>query len=108
MIVKCDDSPYSIYFILGVLNSKVTSTWFDYYFDKFQRNLFPQFKIAELGEFPMPNIDMRTEEGRSMHEKLHSLVIHRLKATDEKEIQSIEDSIDEAVLKAFDSPSVPK
>jgi tRNA1(Val) A37 N6-methylase TrmN6 len=44
--------------ILGILNSRVTSYWFGYTFDKFQRDTFPQFKLAELEQFPMPrNID---------------------------------------------------
>jgi N-6 DNA Methylase/TaqI-like C-terminal specificity domain len=40
--------------ILGILNSRVTSYWFGYTFDKFQRGTFPQFKLAELGQFPIP------------------------------------------------------
>jgi hypothetical protein len=40
--------------ILGVLNSRVTSYWFAYTFDKFQRDTFPQFKLAELEQFPIP------------------------------------------------------
>jgi len=40
--------------ILGVLNSRATSYWFAYTFDKFQRDTFPQFKLAELEQFPIP------------------------------------------------------
>jgi hypothetical protein len=40
--------------ILGILNSRVTSYWFGYTFDKFQRDTFPQFKLAELEQFPIP------------------------------------------------------
>ena len=108
MIVKCDDSPYSIQFILGVLNSKFISTWFDYYFDKFQRNVFPQFKIAELREFPIPNLDMNTEEGKTIHDGLELLVKRRLETVNEDEVQSIEASIEEIVLAAFGSPHLPE
>ena len=49
--------------ILGVLNSRVTSYWFAYTFDKFQRDTFPQFKLAELEQFPIPaNIEDYEEE----------------------------------------------
>jgi len=40
--------------ILGILNSRATSYWFAYTFDKFQRDTFPQFKLAELEQFPIP------------------------------------------------------
>ena len=42
-------------YLLGVLNSRLISLWFFMRYDKFQRRLFPQFKINELGEFPIPN-----------------------------------------------------
>ena len=49
--------------ILGVLNSRVTSYWFAHTFDKFQRDTFPQFKLAELEQFPIPaNIEDHEEE----------------------------------------------
>lgn len=40
-------------FVLGVLNSKLTTYWFVNTFDKFQRKTFPQFKINELATFPV-------------------------------------------------------
>ena len=43
------------FYLLGVLNSSVISLWFFMKFDKFQRRLFPQFKVNELGDFPVPN-----------------------------------------------------
>jgi len=42
------------YFILGILNSKLTTFWFINTFDKLQRGLFPQFKVNELERFPLP------------------------------------------------------
>jgi hypothetical protein len=49
--------------ILGVLNSRLTSYWFAYTFDKLQRDTFPQFKLAELEQFPIPkNIKDYEEE----------------------------------------------
>jgi type I restriction-modification system DNA methylase subunit len=41
-------------FLLGVMNSKATSFWFLNTFDKLQRGVFPQFKIGELKQFPIP------------------------------------------------------
>ncbi|MDR2757179.1 MAG: N-6 DNA methylase [Planctomycetaceae bacterium] len=42
-------------YLLGVLNSRVISYWFAYKFGKLQRGIFPQFKINELAQFPIPN-----------------------------------------------------
>lgn len=43
-----------IRFLLGVINSKATTFWFLNTFDKLQRGVFPQFKISELKQFPLP------------------------------------------------------
>lgn len=40
--------------LLGWLNSKPVSFWFAKTFDKLQRGLFPQFKVGELKQFPVP------------------------------------------------------
>ena len=49
-------------FLLGVLNSRVVSFWFQHKFGKMQRGLFPQFKVNELGIFPVPNADEEQQE----------------------------------------------
>ena len=41
-------------YLLEVINSKIISIWLILKFDKFQRRIFSQFKINELGEFPIP------------------------------------------------------
>ena len=40
--------------ILGILNSRLTSFWFVHKFGKMQRSTFPQFKVNELANFPLP------------------------------------------------------
>lgn len=50
------------FYLLGVLNSRLISLWFFMKFDKFQRRLFPQFKVNELGEFPIPNASSEQQE----------------------------------------------
>ncbi|KXS50187.1 MAG: Eco57I restriction endonuclease [Halanaerobium sp. T82-1] len=40
-------------FVLGMLNSRLVSFWFEYTFDKFQRDIYPQFKVNELERFPI-------------------------------------------------------
>lgn len=40
-------------YLLAIINSKLISYWFQNKFDKLQRWLFPQFKVKELGIFPI-------------------------------------------------------
>ena len=49
-------------YLLGVLNSRSISFWFEHKFGKLQRGLFPQFKINELAIFPIPKADKTQEE----------------------------------------------
>jgi hypothetical protein len=56
MIVKVTDPNINIKYLLGLLNSKLISYWFAQYFGKLSRKIFPQFKINELAQFPIPNI----------------------------------------------------
>jgi type I restriction-modification system DNA methylase subunit len=41
-------------YVLGVLNSRLVSWWFVHKFGKMQRETFPQFKVNELADFPLP------------------------------------------------------
>ncbi len=74
---------YSQYFILACLNSKLTSVWFYHAFDKFQRGIFPQFKVNELARFPIPKLDLSNPSQKSQHDKIVSLVDQML-ATQKK------------------------
>ena len=44
---------YDLKYILSIINSKLISHWFVRAFDKFQRKIFPQFKVNELARFPI-------------------------------------------------------
>jgi hypothetical protein len=61
-------------FILGILNSKAISFWFNKEFDKMQRNIFPQFKVNELKTFPVPVLDFARKEDPKKKDGLVSLV----------------------------------
>lgn len=47
------DKNISLKYLLGVINSRLLSNWFIRTFDKFQRKIFPQFKVNELASFPI-------------------------------------------------------
>ncbi len=52
MIIHATDS-HKTKEILGLLNSKIITFWFNATYQKLQRGTFPQFKIGELANFPM-------------------------------------------------------
>ncbi len=78
MIVKAKDG-FSIKYIIGILNSRLLTFWFDYKFDKFQRAIFPQFKVNELSMFPIRPIDVSDPEDISRHDGMVQLVENMLK-----------------------------
>jgi len=49
-------------YLLGVLNSRLISYWFANKFGKLQRGIFPQFKINELAQFPIPSISLEQQQ----------------------------------------------
>ncbi len=53
MIILNPKDGYDLIYILGIINSKLISYWFAKAFDKFQRKIFPQFKVNELEKFPI-------------------------------------------------------
>lgn len=50
-IINFTESPECV---LGILNSRLVSFWFVHKFGKLQRGTFPQFKVNELADFPIP------------------------------------------------------
>jgi adenine-specific DNA-methyltransferase len=73
MIVKSLGA-YSNKYILGVINSRLLSFWFDLTFDKFQRAIFPQFKVNELAQFPIRSINFSDSANNGRHDRMVVLV----------------------------------
>jgi type I restriction-modification system DNA methylase subunit len=61
-------------FILAILNSKIITFWFANTFDKFQRKIFPQFKVKELTQFPIRTIDFDNPDDVKKHDQMVKLV----------------------------------
>ncbi|MCK4593237.1 N-6 DNA methylase, partial [bacterium] len=114
MIVKTT-SEYTFEYILGVINSKLLTFWFDYIFDKFQRAIFPQFKVNELATFPIRTIDFDNAEDVARHDRMVSLVERMLdlherlpgaagsdKAQIEQLIERTDHEIDRLVYELYD------
>ena len=64
----------SFKYLLGILNSRMISFWFAEKFQKFQRKIFPQFKVKELKLFPIRSIDLNNPDDVIKYEKMISLV----------------------------------
>jgi len=79
MVIHSDKQ--TLLFCLAVLNSRLTTWWFVYTFDKFQRKTFPQFKVNELERFPIPRAD----------ESKKNVVIHctEIMLAKNKELQAV-------------------
>ena len=96
-------------FVLGIINSKAVSFWFNKEFDKMQRNIFPQFKVNELKTFPIPKIIMAKDKEALQVNELAALVdkMIELKAKKHPAIEQIDDirridaMIDKFVYKLF-------
>ena len=71
MIIKIKNDIYNIKFILGIINSKLISFWFEHTFAKNSRKIFPQFKVKELSLFPIIKLD---EKNLELQNKIIGLV----------------------------------
>ena len=89
------------YYLLGVINSKIISIWFILKFDKFQRRIFPQFKINELGEFPIP--EASNSQQNSIALLVEQLMDEMKKETPDSElVNKLNLDIDNLVMDLFD------
>ncbi|MDT2086346.1 type IIG restriction enzyme/methyltransferase [Enterococcus faecalis] len=87
-------------YVLGIINSKLLTLWFMMKYDKFQRRIFPQFKVNELGNFPTPTACNEQQEDIS---KLVQLLMDQIKKEkkDETKILMLNNQIDELVMQLF-------
>ena len=82
--------------LLGIINSKPMTLWFLMKFDKFQRRIFPQFKVNELAQFPIPELTVNAEK------ELSTLVSKAMgKRKHGQDISEENGRIDELVMSAF-------
>lgn len=87
-------------YVLGVINSKIITLWFMMKFDKFQRRVFPQFKVNELGEFPIP--DATDKQQDAIAELVQQLMDEMKKnPRDEAMISTLNMQVDEIVMELF-------
>ena len=74
MVIFSPKYEISLLYLLGVVNSALISFWFQKTYDKLQRKVFPQFKVKELGLFPIRTIDPTNPTDIAQHARLVALV----------------------------------
>ena len=73
MIVFAPCKGVSLKYLLGMINSRLVSFWFQKKFDKLQRKIFPQFKVKELADFPIARLDLSKPADKARHDKVAGL-----------------------------------
>jgi hypothetical protein len=74
MVIFDPQKGVSLKYLLGLVNSRLLSTWFQKTYDKLQRKIFPQFKVNELARFPVRPIDLSDAADNAMHGQIVRLV----------------------------------
>lgn len=101
---------YDLKYILGVINSRFLSYWFISTFDKFQRKIFPQFKVNELARFPIYPADKNQQKAViGLVNKIIELNIKLREATEnsdqwrkiKEEIEKTDKEIDKKVYELY-------
>ncbi|MEK7130372.1 MAG: N-6 DNA methylase [Patescibacteria group bacterium] len=97
-------------FTLAVLNSKITTFWFVNTFDKFQRKIFPQFKVKELAIFPIPSASPAEQEKIAKKAQTMLDLNKELQATSantdkhnslKREIEKLDQEVDKQIYKLY-------
>jgi methylase of polypeptide subunit release factors len=100
MIIK-NSSEYSLYYLLGILNSKLMSYWFIHQFGKMQRKIFPQFKVKELRIFPIAKIDKKDPNYTNLVELVKKRVKLGVTNLENIQRQSLDNQIDKIVYEMY-------
>ncbi|MFC2012472.1 Eco57I restriction-modification methylase domain-containing protein, partial [Chloroflexota bacterium] len=94
-IINFKESPECI---LGILNSRLISFWFVHKFGKMQRNTFPQFKVNELANFPLP----KNRQSKQLDiAKLAKQILAAKRADSEADSTQLELQIDQMVYELY-------
>jgi hypothetical protein len=78
MVVFEPTGGISLKYLLGLINSRLLSSWFLRSFDKLQRKIFPQFKVKELALFPVRPVNLLNHAEKTIHDRMVSLVDNML------------------------------
>ena len=99
-IESITDLKSSPYYLIGVLNSKIVSYYAIQKFDFLQRSTFPQMRLTQIKQFPIPTATSDQQE--SVSQLVRQLMDEMKKENrDEVIISSLNTQIDELVMNLF-------
>lgn len=87
-------------FLLGVLNSKVESFWALHKYDFLQRKTFPQMRLYQIQEFPIPNATVEEQEHLAHMVETYRNILEK-DESDMEQIESMNNEIDEYVMTLY-------
>ena len=88
-------------FLIGVLNSKVVSYYAIHRFDFLQRSTFPQMRLTQIKDFPIPDAtDSQQEDIAQVVEQLMEEM--KKDSPDTEKVNQLNLEIDELVMDLFD------
>lgn len=111
MVIFSPTENFQLKYILGILNSRLISYWFVCTLNKFQRKIFPQFKVNELAQFPIYQANKQrqyvivslVDKIMDLNKKLKEETENSNKWNELKsEIEKTDKKIDEEVYKLYD------
>ena len=94
-MVIFNSKQYDLKYILAILNSKLISFWFKNKYDKLQRNIFPQFKVNELSNFPIFKIDIKDKN-------YHKIINFVDNIYNQKDVEKNYKELDKLIYKLYD------
>lgn len=88
-------------FLIGVLNSKVVSYYAIHRFDFLQRSTFPQMRLTQIKDFPIPDAtEVQQEEVAQVVDQLMEEM--KKDSPDTEKVNQLNLEIDELVMELFD------
>ncbi|MCL4479103.1 MAG: N-6 DNA methylase [Deltaproteobacteria bacterium] len=113
--IKCDNSPVSPLYILGILNSELITWYHHKRSPKSQKALFPKVLVSDIAKLPIRSINLANPSDKSSHDKMVSLVDQMLslnkqlpsakteheKTALQRQIDTIDKQIDELVYELY-------
>lgn len=87
-------------YLIGVLNSKILSFYAIEKFDFLQRNTFPQMRLTQIKQFPIPNstVDQQNEIADLAKQLMKEMAKEEV---DQDLVDSLNTEIDELVMDLF-------
>ena len=113
-IINCisrENNLYSLYFILGIINSRLLAKYHSITSPKAKKGLFPKILVNDVRKLPVPVLDLSIKADKTKHESIVSLVNQMLELTQKeiaepnqqlknmisRQIEGVDKAIDKAV-----------